>query len=91
MNEQTALTSLHVILLREHNRIEEQLHAQRPEWDGETLYQETRKIMGALMQQITYGEFLPVVLGPIVMRKYGLSLLDDGFYSGKYKHSRILL
>ena len=62
-NEHVALTIMHTIWLREHNRIVRQLAELNPCWDDERLYQEGRKIVGALMQVITYKEFLPLLLG----------------------------
>lgn len=50
MDENIALTSLHTLFLREHNRLARELKRLNPQWDSETLYQETRKIMGAYTQ-----------------------------------------
>ena len=62
-NEQTALASIHTLFVREHNRIAKILGAINPQWNGETIYQETRLIVGAVLQKITYEDFLPIVLG----------------------------
>lgn len=50
MDENVALTSIHTLFLREHNRLARELKRLNPQWDSETLYQETRKIMGAYTQ-----------------------------------------
>ncbi|XP_071549774.1 salivary peroxidase/catechol oxidase-like isoform X2 [Panulirus ornatus] len=72
VNEQPALASMHTLWLRVHDSIVIQLAGHNPQWDDETLYQETRRIVGALIQQITYQEFLPVVLGNERMVEYDL-------------------
>uniref|UniRef100_A0A0K0FL11 Peroxidasin-like protein (inferred by orthology to a human protein) n=1 Tax=Strongyloides venezuelensis TaxID=75913 RepID=A0A0K0FL11_STRVS len=69
-NEQLGLTSLHTIFLREHNRIAGKFVQINPNWDGETIYQETRKIIGAVIQHITYEHWLPKVLGNDGMKHY---------------------
>jgi len=84
-NEQPGLTSLHILLLREHNRLADQLTAVNPHWDDERTFQETRKIVTAINQHITYNEFLPRVLGPEYVKIFGLSLRKDG-YSNVYNN-----
>lgn len=63
-NEQIVLAAMHTIWMREHNRIASQLKALNPFWDGDKVYQEARKIVGAQVQYITYEQWLPLVLGP---------------------------
>ena len=63
-NEQVGLTAMHTLFLREHNRLADALVAQQQGATDEEVYQTARKIVGAQMQIITYGEFLPALLGP---------------------------
>ena len=60
-NEQPTLTSLHVLFLREHNRICDEIKQLRPTWTDEQTFQRARKIIGAIIQAITYEEFLPAI------------------------------
>ncbi|XP_029672350.1 uncharacterized protein LOC115240990 [Formica exsecta] len=82
LSEQPALTSLHVVFLRLHNRIATELFALNSHWSDEKLFQETRRIVGAVIQHITYREFLPIVLGPRVMKIFDLEVLKKGYYEG---------
>uniref|UniRef100_A0A667I480 Peroxidasin like n=1 Tax=Lynx canadensis TaxID=61383 RepID=A0A667I480_LYNCA len=63
-----ALTAMHTLWLREHNRLAAELRALNPHWDGDTLYHEARKIVGAELQHITYSHWLPKILGEPGMR-----------------------
>ncbi|MFT3909032.1 MAG: peroxidase family protein [Ferruginibacter sp.] len=58
--EQPGLTSLHTLFVREHNRICDRLYAQGYRKD-EDIYQKARKEVGALIEAITYQEFLPAL------------------------------
>ena len=62
-NEQVGLTSMHTLFVREHNRYVEELASERPGLSGDELYERGRRFVGALMQAITYNEFLPALLG----------------------------
>uniref|UniRef100_A0A8D0L207 Lactoperoxidase n=1 Tax=Sphenodon punctatus TaxID=8508 RepID=A0A8D0L207_SPHPU len=63
VTENLQLTAFHTLFVREHNRLATELRRLNPQWDGETLYQEARKILGAVMQIITYRDYLPLLLG----------------------------
>lgn len=63
MNEQTGLTAMHTIWLREHNRVATALADLNRNWDDPRIYDEARRIVIAQLQHITYNEFLPLLLG----------------------------
>jgi len=79
VNQYTSLTALHTLFVRLHNRYAAHLSTINPHWDDERLYQETKRIVGALIQHITYNEYLPSVLGPYIMKEYGLLPLTAGY------------
>uniref|UniRef100_A0A0N4ZCA1 peroxidase n=1 Tax=Parastrongyloides trichosuri TaxID=131310 RepID=A0A0N4ZCA1_PARTI len=55
--------SLHTIFLRYHNLVANQLKEINSHWTDDRIFQETRKIIGGILQSITYNEFLPALLG----------------------------
>lgn len=70
VNDQIALVSMQTLWVREHNRIVEQLNLLNRHWNGDRIYQEARKIVGAQLQHITYKEYLPKILGPNALPRY---------------------
>ncbi|XP_070776787.1 thyroid peroxidase [Enoplosus armatus] len=70
VNEGLPLTSLHTLWLREHNRIAEALKRINCHWSPDTIYQETRKIIGALHQIITMRDYVPKIIGPESFERY---------------------
>ncbi|KAI8435561.1 hypothetical protein MSG28_003849 [Choristoneura fumiferana] len=82
VNEHPGLVAAHIVWLRQHNRMAQELAHLNPHWSDEKVYQETRKIVGAMIQHITYREFLPIVLGQEVMRLFDLEPQKKGYYTG---------
>ncbi|KOB66480.1 Doubleoxidase, partial [Operophtera brumata] len=64
-NDLTPTAPVYKALLSEHNRIAGELYSMNPFWDDTTLFLETRRAVAAIIQHITYNEFLPVLLGEI--------------------------
>jgi Animal haem peroxidase len=62
-NENMALTSLHTLFAREHNRIVEALKGSGLGAEGK--FQLARRIVGAEEQYVTYNEFLPAMGVPL--------------------------
>ncbi|WKX96698.1 hypothetical protein Q1695_012829 [Nippostrongylus brasiliensis] len=57
------LSSLHIIFAREHNRIARRLQSMNRSWSGDRVFQEARKIVGGIIQNILFKEYLPKMLG----------------------------
>jgi len=68
--ENPDLTALQTLFVREHNRQVDLLKAAHPEWSGDQLYNQARAIVGAEIAHITYGEFLPSLLGRGAIGRY---------------------
>ncbi|XP_028273018.1 eosinophil peroxidase [Parambassis ranga] len=69
VDENIALTSIHTLFVREHNRVIRRLKTLNPQWDSETLYQEARKILGAYTQLFVFRDYLPHIVGTEAMRR----------------------
>ncbi len=55
---------MHTFWLREHNRWAEALERDHPDWTDEEIYQHARRMVIGQIQNITFQEFLPALLGP---------------------------
>ncbi|MEM9587120.1 MAG: peroxidase family protein [Planctomycetota bacterium] len=62
-NENVALTSMHTLWVREHNRIADEMSATDNSLSDEELYQAARAIVIGEIQAITFNEYLPALLG----------------------------
>lgn len=82
VNEQPGLATMHTLLLREHNRVALELGSINPHWSDDRVFLETRRFIGAVMQHITFNEWLPIILGSRVLEIFELKLLPRGYYSG---------
>ena len=70
VNEQVGLTSMHTLFVREHNRLARIIKRRSPESTDDQIYEQARAWVGALIQAITYNEFLPVLLGRHALKPY---------------------
>lgn len=61
--EQSGLVALHTVWVRYHNKLATTLGKMNKHWNDDRIFQEARKIVGALIQHITFREFLPIVVG----------------------------
>ncbi|XP_052093425.1 peroxidase-like [Mytilus californianus] len=78
VNVQPGLGLLHTLFVREHNRIVDELEAAQPTWTDDELFNEARKIVNALIQHITYNEWLENVFNDQTIADYNLQLLTSG-------------
>ena len=82
VNHNVGLASLHTLMAREHNRVAAALEEVNPHWDEETLYQEARRIVSAQIQHVTYSEFLPALLGEVLMDTFDLEVAKSSGSTG---------
>ncbi|XP_062396246.1 eosinophil peroxidase-like [Sardina pilchardus] len=67
VDENIGLASMHTMMMREHNRLARALGRLNPNWSGETVFQEARKILGAYFQVITFRDYLLHIVGPDIL------------------------
>lgn len=82
-NEHAALTSLHVLFVREHNLLADEIKSENPHLNDEEIFHIARKINIAQMQYITYYEYLPS-LGIDLPKYNGFDELVDPSVSNSF-------
>lgn len=64
------LAAVHALFVREHNRKADEVKLANPNWSDELVYQTARRWVSAIIQHITYQEYLPTLLGPAAIPAY---------------------
>ena len=82
--ENPALASIHTLWVREHNRVarrlSRRLRRRNVVLTDEDLYQRTRRIVIAEMQNVVYGQWLREVVGPEIYENLHLDPTSDSSY-----------
>lgn len=73
--------ALYSAILREHNRVAINLAQLNRHWTDEKLFLESKRIVTAQIQHITYNEFIPTVLGQVTVNQMNLSLKNHGHFT----------
>jgi peroxidase len=68
--ENPDLTALQTLFVREHNYQVDRLHELHPNWTGDQLYENARAIITGEIENVTYKEFLPHLLGSDAIAPY---------------------
>lgn len=67
VNFEPQMVAMHTLWAREHNRLVDGLkNLNNTQWTEDELYQEARRIVIAMMQHITYNEWVSNVLGELI-------------------------
>lgn len=96
-NENVALTSMHTLWVREHNLIADAIAEADPTLTDEEIFQQTRSLVVAEIQAITYNEWLPALLGVDAMSDYAgydpavNSSIANVFSSAAYRFGHSML
>eukprot|EP00105_Crassostrea_gigas_P041638 XP_019925786.1 PREDICTED: peroxidase-like protein [Crassostrea gigas] len=79
--ESPLLTVVHIMFLRRHNQIAEALQQATGILDDEVLFQETKRIVVAELNHITYNEYLPEIMAPEFIKYFGLKSKSKGHHN----------
>ena len=93
-DENIALLSMHTLWVREHNRIAEELKKLNPNWNNDKLFYTARKIVGAMLQHITYNEYLPFLIDLPEYKGYNPNInpsIINGFATAAFRYGHSLV
>lgn len=83
-NENTGLTSLHIVFAKEHNYWADRLSADNPDWSDQKIFTAARSIVEAEIQKITYEQWLPHLIGDAVATEGAYDAGADGRISTEF-------
>jgi peroxidase len=79
LNIHMVLISIQTIFVREHNKKAVELKALNPKWTDQALFNGARRLLIAEYQHIIYNEWLPLIVGKDLAKKYLLSPTNSTF------------
>jgi peroxidase len=83
-NENPALSTIHTVMVREHNYWAERLAEDHPDWTDDQLFDGARQIVTYELQSITYDEWMPHLVGDAVGEDTGHDPDVDGQISVEF-------
>ncbi len=83
-NENPALNAMHTMMAREHNYWADRLAEEHPDWTDDQIFDGARQIVEYELQQITYNEWLPHLVGDAVGDDTGYDPDVDGQISVEF-------
>jgi len=94
VNENIALTSMHTVFLRLHNLYAAKLKQVNSTWKSDTIFEETRKIVIGILQNILYTEWLPLATDLSSYKGYNPNVdasINNGFASAAFRFGHSLV
>ncbi|XKL67089.1 hypothetical protein PGB90_010509 [Kerria lacca] len=73
VNQNSEIAVSQVMFMRLHNLLANQLSIINPDWTDNVIFHEARRIVIAIIQHITYNEYLPILLGSKFMENSNLT------------------
>lgn len=71
VNRNEGLNLIHLLFLREHNKLAEELKEDYPNWNDETLFRKARALNIAKYQTVIYTDLLPSILSDKYQKRMG--------------------